>query len=128
MNPATLATARVQVLVVDDSEDQRMLLKRYFERAGCDVVLAGNAEEAVVQYDSAAPDLAIIDLILPGMDGWELTARLKVARPDCVIAITSVLDAKDYPASDAILPKPFTGAQIRRILRDFVPQWQGGDE
>jgi CheY-like chemotaxis protein len=115
---------RVQVLIVDDSDDQRLLLQRYFEKAGCDVFVAETAEEAIAHYGAAAPDLAVIDLILPGINGWELTERLKAARPDCVIAITSVLDAKDYPESDAILPKPFTGAQIRRVLRDFVPKWK----
>lgn len=111
------------MLVVEDSDDQRLLLQRNFERAGCDVAVAATAEDAIASYDAVAPDLVVIDLVLPGINGWELTERLRAARPECVIVITSVLDAADYPASDAILPKPFTGAQIRRVLRDFVPAW-----
>lgn len=114
---------RVKVLIVEDSEDQRALLRRYFERAGCDVTVAENAEDAILAYSRSTPDLAVIDLVLPGMDGWALTERLHADRPDCVIAITSVLDKEDYPRTEAVLPKPFTGAQIRKVLRDFVPKW-----
>jgi CheY-like chemotaxis protein len=117
------AIARAKILVVDDSEDQRTLLARYFERAGCDVVAVGSAEEAILAYSRQTPDLAVIDLMLPGITGWDLTARLKAERPECAIAITSVLDAADYPEAQAVLPKPFTGAQVRRVLRDHVPGW-----
>lgn len=113
----------VKVLVVDDSDDQRALLSRYFERAGCVVAVAATAEDAILAYSRTPPDLAVIDLILPGMNGWDLTARLRAERPGCVIVITSVLDAADFPVADAVLPKPFTGAQVRRVLRDHVPGW-----
>jgi CheY-like chemotaxis protein len=117
------AITRARILVVDDSEDQRTLLSRYFERAGCDVVAVGSAEEAILAYSRQTPDLAVIDLVLPGITGWDLAARLKADRPECAIAITSVLDANDYPEAQAVLPKPFTGAQVRRVLRDHVPGW-----
>ena len=114
---------RVRVLIVDDSDDQRHLLRRYFERAGCDVRDAPNAEIAIEAYAVLTPDLAVIDLILPGMDGWALAARLGADNPDCVIAITSVLDEEDYPNGHASLPKPVTGAHVRQMLHDFVPKW-----
>ncbi|MCU1524099.1 MAG: response regulator [Microbacteriaceae bacterium] len=123
MSIPDVVTDKVQVLIVEDSEDQRTLLRRYFERAGCAVTVAESAEEAILAYSRSTPDLAVIDLVLPGMNGWDLTEQLRADRPECVIAITSVLDPADYPASEAILPKPFTGAQIRKVLRDFIPKW-----
>ncbi len=117
------AVTRAKVLVVDDSEDQRALLTRYFELAGCDVVSVGNAEDAILAYSRVTPDLAVIDLVLPGISGWDLSTRLRAERPGCAIAISSVLDTADYPAAEAALPKPFTGAQVRRVLRDHVPAW-----
>lgn len=122
---ATLETkTEVTVLIVDDSDDQRALLSRYFERAGCSVVAVCNAEDALLAYADATPDLAVIDLVLPGLSGWDLAARLKSERPDCTIAISSVLDTTEYPRNaEAVLPKPFTGAQVRRVLRDHVPGW-----
>ena len=114
---------RVQVLIVEDSDDQRLLLRRYFERAGCDVRVAPNAEEAILLYGTELPDLAVIDLVLPGMDGWALAAQLGKDHPDCVIAITSVLDTEDYPDGHATLPKPVSGAHVRKMLHDWVPKW-----
>lgn len=114
---------KVTVLIVDGSDDQRALLRRYFEREGCAVTTAHNAEAAMIAYRAATPDLAVIDLVLPGMTGWELTDCLRAEHPDCVVAITSVLDISEYPDCQANLPKPFTGAQVRKLLRDFVPKW-----
>lgn len=114
---------RVRVLIVDDSDDQRHLLRRYFERAGCDVRDAPNAEVAIEAYAVVTPDLAVIDLILPGMDGWALAVRLGADNPECVIAISSVLNEEDFPDGHAALPKPVTGAHVRQMLHDFVPKW-----
>ncbi len=122
---ATLETrTAVTVLIVDDSDDQRELLARYFQRAGCSVIAVASGEDALLAFADSVPDLAVIDLVLPGLSGWELAARLKSERPDCTIAISSVLDTTDYPPNaEAVLPKPFTGAQVRRVLRDHVPGW-----
>lgn len=113
----------VRVLVVEDSEDQRDLLRAYFEKAGCDVVTVKNAEEALIAYADLTPELAVVDLVLPGMDGWALIERLRADVPDCAIAVTSVLDSRRYPDAEAILPKPFTRAQIVTVLEECVPRW-----
>jgi CheY-like chemotaxis protein len=114
---------RVHVLIVDDSDDQRHLLRRYFELAGCEVVTAESAETAIECYAAFSPDLAVVDLILPGMDGWHLSERIRADRPDCAVVITSVLDAEDYPAAEAILPKPVSRANVHRVLKACVPGW-----
>jgi CheY-like chemotaxis protein len=119
----SVMTGPVRVLVVEDSEDQSALLRQNFERAGCRVTTVENAEQAIEAYLADPPELAVIDLVLPGMDGWELVARVRADLPDCAIAITSVLDAADFPEAEAILPKPFTGAEIRQVLKDTVPRW-----
>jgi CheY-like chemotaxis protein len=114
----------VRVLVVEDSDDQRDLLRAYFEKAGCAVVTVKNAEEAIPAYEETVPELAVVDLLLPGMDGWALVDKLRVDVPDCAIAITSVLDARKYPAAQAVLPKPFTRSQILQVLEECVPRWK----
>lgn len=110
----------VHVLVVEDSEDQAALLRRYLERAGCTVTTVSTGEEALAAVAAHPPQLAIVDLVLPGMGGAEIADRLRAAHPECAIAITSVLDAGDYPAADAVLPKPFTGAQVRQVVLDIT--------
>ncbi len=115
--------APVHVLIVDDSEDQRMLLRRYFERAGCEVAEAGTALDALDHFHARTPDLTVIDLVLPGMDGWELAAELSTKQPTAPIAITSVLSEEHYPAQHTALPKPVTSAHVRSALAQLVPRW-----
>jgi len=124
--PTVVVDDRVHVLIVDDSEDQLLLLRTYFERSGCDVEVASTAEEAIASYGCVNPDVAVIDLVLPGMDGWALASLMTVDKPDCVIAITSVLDAEDYPAGHLSLPKPVTRAHVRQMLRESIPKWVEG--
>ena len=123
MNAVSQAPSKVAVLVVDDSDDQRMLLLAYLERAGCEVTTASTAEEALIACSTSTPELVVIDLVLPGMDGWELADQIHTTLPGVPLAITSVLDEDRYPAGHAALPKPFTGAQVRRVLQDAVPRW-----
>lgn len=118
-----ILTDPVRVLVVEDSEDQRDLLRAYFEKAGCDVTTVKNAEEAIPVYTASVPELAVVDLVLPGMDGWALVEKLRVDIPECAIAVTSVLDERKYPESQAVLPKPFTRAQVLTVLAECVPRW-----
>jgi CheY-like chemotaxis protein len=118
-----VAQGPVRVLVVEDSDDQRDLLRAYFEKAGCAVVTVKNAEEAIDSYAAIPPELAVVDLVLPGMDGWALIEKLRDDVPDCAVVVTSVLDSRKYPEAQAILPKPFTRAQILQVLEDCIPRW-----
>ena len=111
----------VHVLVVDDSEDQRLLLRRHFERAGCEVAEAGTAIDALDRFTVQVPDLTIIDLVMPGMDGWALADALSAT--SSAIAISSVLDREHYPAQHTAIPKPVSGATIRATLQQLVPRW-----
>lgn len=113
----------VKVLIVEDGEDQRFLFKRYFELAGCHVTATESAEAAIVAFDNDPPDLAMIDLILPGMNGWQLAEHIQSAWPKCVVVIASVLDVGRYPVSDAQLMKPVTRANVKQVLESFVPGW-----
>jgi len=108
------------VLIVDDEPDQLGLLTAYFYRAGCSVIGLADAEQALALPREVELDLMVLDLRLPGMDGWELTDRLRARYPRCPIAISSVLDVQDYPAADGVLPKPVTKAHIQRLLSSTV--------
>jgi CheY-like chemotaxis protein len=109
-----------RVFIVDDSADQRLLLRTYFERAGCSVETADSAESALALDHASAPTIAVIDLMLPGMAGSELAQAIRSRFPDCAIVITSVLDPENYPDADAVLPKPVTGKDVRRVVEQCV--------
>jgi two-component system cell cycle response regulator DivK len=81
MVPATRARAgRPCVLLVDDYPDAREMYGEYLELSGFDVVEAANGFEALQRAIDDSPDIILMDLSLPLMDGWEATRRLKA---DC---------------------------------------------
>jgi CheY-like chemotaxis protein len=65
------------ILVVEDNEPSRDALARRLERRGYDVVLANDGQQAVAVARTVSPDLILMDLGLPGIDGWEATRQLK---------------------------------------------------
>ena len=65
------------ILVVDDYQDAREMYAEYLQYSGFRVAEARNGNEAVTQASSLKPDLILMDLSLPGMDGWEATRVLK---------------------------------------------------
>ncbi len=69
-------TRRRRILVVDDEADMRALLLATFEDAGYDVDLAEDGVSALARILAHRPDLVTLDLSMPGMDGWELVAKL----------------------------------------------------
>lgn len=113
----------VAVLVVDDEEDQRQLLVLQLQRLGCTVVATRSSEDALSVLDGLELDLAVIDLLLPGMTGWNLVTELTSRRPELPIAVTSILDAESYPPNCRALPKPFKLAQLQAVLEELVPLW-----
>jgi len=66
-----------KVLLVEDNEMNRDMLSRRLERRGFDMVLASDGREGILAAKSQSPDLILMDLSLPEIDGWEATRRLK---------------------------------------------------
>ena len=66
-----------RILLVEDNEDNLDMLLRRLERKGFDVVTAVNGEEGIAMAESTSPDLILMDMSLPVLDGWEATMRIK---------------------------------------------------
>jgi CheY-like chemotaxis protein len=80
------------ILVVEDNELNRDMLRRRLERRGFDVVVAGDGAAAVAAVREQRPDLVLMDMSLPEVDGWEATRRLKAdeaTRSVPVVALTA---------------------------------------
>ena len=105
-----------RVLVVDDEPDELALIGRHLRRLGYEVLATKSAEEALADEENLRVDVAIVDLRLPGMGGWELVDVLHARRPGLPVIVTSVLDPDDYPQVEAWLPKPFTGEGVQVAL------------
>ncbi|MEK7684452.1 MAG: response regulator [Verrucomicrobiota bacterium] len=87
-----------KILLVEDNEMNRDMLSRRLERRGHTVLVAADGTEGVALAQSTGPDLILMDMSLPVMDGWEATRRLKAA-PETqripVIALTAHAMASD---------------------------------
>lgn len=109
-------TARPLALTVEDNEEQSALLRLMLEREGYDVFSAADTESAVAAFAAISPALAVIDLRLPGLTGFDCVGLVRERFPDCRIVVSSVLDEEEYPNADASLPKPFTSAVLHELL------------
>jgi two-component system, cell cycle response regulator DivK len=123
--PATNASAPL-VLIVDDYQDAREMYAEYLEFSGFRVAEARNGQEAVDQAFALRPDVVLMDLSLPVMDGWEATRRLKGderTRNIPVVALTGhALDGHSREAQDAgcdaYVTKPcLPDALVREVKR-----------
>lgn len=108
------------IVVVDDALFMRVMLKNILEQAGHTVVgEAANGAEAIKEYTLKKPDIMLMDITMPVMDGLEGLRGLKVTEPDAKVIMCSamgqksmVIDALKYGAKDFIV-KPF---QEERVL------------
>jgi CheY-like chemotaxis protein len=81
-----------KILLVEDNEMNRDMLSRRLQKNGYEIVLAVNGEEGLAKAQNEAPALILMDMSLPGIDGWEATRRLKAApqtKTIPVIALTA---------------------------------------
>ena len=120
-----------KLLVVDDEPNIRELLSTSLRFAGFDVVAAGNGREALAAAETHNPDLAVLDVMLPDMDGFTVTRRLRAAgRHFPVVFLTARDDTDDKVTGltvggDDYVTKPFSldevVARIRAVLRRTHP-------
>ena len=80
----------VKILLVEDNELNRDMLSRRLMRKGYDVVLAEDGQRGVAMAASERPDLVIMDLSLPVLDGWEATRQIKASPPTAAIPVIAV--------------------------------------
>ena len=119
------------VLVVDDYQDAREMYAEYLTFSGFRVAEAANGLDAVQQATDLSPDIILMDLSLPGMDGWEATRRIKLderTKHIPIIALTGhALPGVSTSAKDAgcdafiikpCLPDAVVG-EVRRLLKVF---------
>ena len=89
---------KIRLMLVDDHEVIRVGLKTFLQtQADFDVVAeAGNGEEAVDRAMDSHPDVILMDITMPGIDGMEATRRLRVLCPECLVLALTVHDDKQY--------------------------------
>ena len=118
-----------RILVIEDTEDNRQIVRDLLESAGYDLIEALDGIEGVAAAEREQPDLILMDIQLPGIDGYEATRRIRAvpalaAVP--IIAVTSYAlsgdEAKTRAAGcDGYVAKPFSPRQLLAKIREFLP-------
>jgi two-component system, OmpR family, response regulator MprA len=129
---------RPRVLVVDDDKAVRESLRRSLEFNGYDVALAGDGAEALARIAATDPDVVVMDVMMPRLDGLETTKALRAAGNDLPILVLTARDAVGDrvegldAGADDYLTKPFALqellARLRALLRRAVPRDDIEDE
>ena len=115
-----------RVLVVDDDKNICELLRLYLEKEGYGVILAHDGEEAVVKFNALKPDIILLDIMLPGIDGWQVCREIRQYSKVPIIMLTARSDERDELLGfelgvDEYISKPFSPkilvARVEAILR-----------
>ncbi len=119
-----------RILVIEDHEDNRRIMNFTLSAAGFEMIEAVTGDEGVAMAESERPDLILMDIQLPGIDGYEATRLIK-AKPALrhipIIVVTSyALSGDEVKAKEAgcnaYLAKPFRPRELLAKVREFVPE------
>ena len=120
--------ARAKILYIEDNAENRFLIQRVLEAEGYTVILAPNARDGLAQAMADPPDLILMDINLPGVDGYTTTARLK-ATPGLetikVVALTANVMRGDREKTlaagcDGYIQKPVDVDQLPRQIARYL--------
>ena len=122
------ATPPPQILVVDDLAQNRELLQAHLETAGYRVLLAGTGQEALAAVVSGRPDLILLDVMMPGLDGYEVCRRLKTDQATAfipIVMLTALQEVEDRirgneAGADDFLSKPFNPLELLTRVRSLL--------
>lgn len=118
------------ILVIEDDPTTREVLRRYLTRAGIDVVEAASGTEGMSAFLTAPPDLVILDLMLPGIDGLDVCERIRSRSEVPIIILTALGSESDRvigleQGADDYVVKPFSPREVtlraERLLRRAAP-------
>ena len=118
-----------RILIVEDQEDNRMIVRDVLSSAGYDLIEAVNGEDGVKLAHSERPDLILMDIQLPIIDGYEATRQIKGSaelKSIPIIAVTSYALSGDQAKAraagcDGYISKPFSPRELLARVREYLP-------
>ncbi|MBN1440627.1 MAG: response regulator transcription factor [Anaerolineales bacterium] len=111
-----------KILLVDDDESLRQVISQYLTQEGYRVFAAGSGAQALRLFYAERPDAVLLDLMMPGMDGWEVCARLRELSDAPILLVTARTSQEDKLRGfrlgiDDYLSKPFSLAELAARLQ-----------
>jgi two-component system, cell cycle response regulator DivK len=121
-------TTRPTILVVDDFDDTRLLLRTWLERKGYRVIEAHNGRQAVEEAESSCPDLIIMDVEMPELDGLSATRQIRKVEKlgDVPVLAVSAYGAEQFrlealaAGCNEYVSTPFEPAELEELIRSLV--------
>lgn len=109
--------ANEKILVVDDDKNICELLRLYLEKDGYSVILSHDGEEALVKFNALKPDFILLDVMLPGLDGWQVCREIRKKSNVPIIMLTAKGETFDKVlglelGADDYVVKPFDAKEI----------------
>ena len=125
-----------KILVVDDDKNICELLRLYLEKEGYSVILAHDGEEALLKFETLHPELVLLDIMLPGLDGWQVCREIRKKSQAPIIMLTAKGETFDKVlglelGADDYVVKPFDTkeiiARVKAVLRRVGQSSQASD-
>lgn len=118
------------ILVVDDNEDNANIIRDYLESKGYPISVAYNGDEAMVLFEKEKPTIVLLDVMMPGRDGWQVCREMKLSehgRDVRVIMVTALQDWNDKrqaieTGADDFVEKPFELAKLAKVVERNAAQ------
>jgi DNA-binding response OmpR family regulator len=125
--------SNARILVVDDDQVIQQLLKVNLELEGYAVEVASDGEEALVLFDRFRPDLVLLDIMMPKLDGWEVARRLAgtTGGPPPIVLLSARAQESDVQKGNdlgvaAYVTKPFDPIQLLHLVAGIIAQQDRG--
>src|SRR5437588_11234032 len=119
-----------KILIIEDEEAIVHLLKLYLKDAGFDVLVAGDGADGLALHAQERPDLVILDIMLPALDGFEVCRRIRAWSKTPILMLTARVDEDDRIAgldlgADDYLVKPFSPRELVSRVRASLRRAEG---
>ena len=121
---------KTRILLVDDDPNIAQLVRLYLEKEGYEVTVAGRGDEALAAFQKNPPSLMLLDIMLPGMDGWQVCRAVRQMSNIPIIMLSAKDETFDKVlglelGADDYITKPFEGkelvARVKAVLRRSAP-------
>ena len=124
---------KAEILVVDDDPSISQLLRLYLEKEGFEVRCAGRGDTAVAEFRRKPPELMLLDVMLPGMDGWQVLKAIRKGSAIPVIMLTAKDETFDKVlglelGADDYVTKPFEPKELVARVKAVLRRTQGAEE
>lgn len=106
-----------KILIIDDDKDICDLLRIYLEKEGYSTIISNNGEEGMVKFHALKPDIILLDVMLPGMDGWQICREIRKNYNTPILMITAKSEVFDKVlglelGADDYIVKPFDTKEV----------------